>query len=243
MLKTRCLSLFIISGLFFVNTSFGQNSGALHISQMQNELGSLMRDVDRDNGAGNGLETVGSPYLDEAFKKMEIRTAGQDVSGAYGRYNAFADRIEIKMEEGDDEVYVMTKAPEVSCFLGGQHFVYKDYRVDSGSQEGYLLALLEEGVYQLFKRSYVYYREGKVVADPLKGNVPNKYVQQESFLIGVNGSVPEEFKMKKRDVLALLSADHQQLAKELLKKDDYNLKRENEVVDFFRQLNMQADNK
>lgn len=202
-------------------------------------LRTYMEEIMREeNGkSDNGLETVGSPFLDPSFGKMEVIANGQANSEALGRYNAFADRIELKMEPGDAAVYVMTKSPEVSCVLGDRQFVYVGFLTDEGQQTGYLQMLDQEGVYRVFKRYYVYYREGKVVADPLKADVPNKYVIQEQMFVGVDGAPPVEVKMRKKDVFAQVSDRHKKLADMVLKEGGYNLKREKDLVEFFKHLN------
>lgn len=240
MLKKSFVAIAFVLGSFCLPVLYGQEgSGNLHISQMQNELENLMRRVDRDGDAGNGLETVGSPYVDPEFKMAVIQKGDLNIPGVYARYNAAKDELEMKIEAGapESETYLMNRSAEMSCRIGSEHYVFSDYILDGVKKQGYLVAVVEDGYYRLFKKQTVYYREGKVAQNSLVGDVPNKFVQEEEWLLSVDGGTPETVKLKKKQLLEAMPQDHAKVARELLKEMDYNPGREADLAAFFSRLN------
>ncbi|THD69921.1 hypothetical protein E7Z59_06240 [Robertkochia marina] len=234
-----CLLVFMMFLLPVQNISCQTPGTTADLFQLSEELGNLIRQVDHENAVDNDLKVAGSRYADDRFKESVLYLGGKEIPGVYARFDALNGVMEIKINisDSENEVYVVKKDPEIRCKIGDDLYVYSEYSSDEGRQNGYLLALVTDGDYRLFKKQWVYFREGRDSGDPLKGSVPNRFILKEEVLVGVNRELPKLVKMRRNKVLEMLPEQEVAAARSFLSEKGYDLKEEAELVTFFQALN------
>ena len=231
------LCLIATSG--FLAVSAQNPGGGADLFQMQRELGNIFRQVDNDRDYDNGLKVIGSPYVQRDFSEAVIVQKEVRIPGVYARYDALKGRLEMKIEKdaSDEETYIVKADSGIKCIILDDEYLYKSYIFEGEESAGYVVALVSEGYYNLYLHQHAYFKEGRVSDDPLKGDVPNKFVQEEHLLLGQEGGLPEEVKMKEKHLLKVMNDDHKAMARGILREKGFSLNDAQELALFFKELN------
>jgi hypothetical protein len=103
---------------------------------------------------------------------------------------------------------------------------------------GYLTTIIDGKTYDLYKRNYVKFSEGKPSPNSFVKAVPARFAQFTEFYFqkeGVNRM--DEIKLNNKQLLKLLDNSKKAELKTYLKKNDLNIKEEADLIKAFDFLN------
>lgn len=215
-------------GLQGLGPDFGNNPASENFyNQMRDKLADLGIDQKL------GLEDIeGSIYIKENFELGEVRFKGKKERNMYMRYNAFNDEFEIKNSnlEGD-KVLALLKSINISCVLGENEYVYQDFLYKKGSRgQGYLKLIYSSEHYQLFEQTGKRFKEGKRAKTSHVVSFPHRFVDEVGYYIQVDDGLPKYVSSKKKELIGLFRAEHQQQVKSFLKTKNIDIKTRNGLV-------------
>ncbi|MDT0644886.1 hypothetical protein RM553_18760 [Zunongwangia sp. F363] len=80
---------------------------------------------------------TGSPYMEEDFQRGIIHDEQGRTMGALMRYNAIEDVVLIKLQEQDEESYVLPKKTNITYELPGYTYFIDNIQTDNGNKESF----------------------------------------------------------------------------------------------------------
>jgi len=186
------------------------------------------------------VDFQGSPYISEDFLPATIFYGNENVGSIYYRYNALNEEIEIKRYNNDElPVQGLSRDKKISILSNGNRMSFKTFTTSNNNTvNGYLTTIIDGKTYDLYKRNYVKFTEGKPAPNSFVKAVPSRFTQFTEYYFqkeGVNRM--DEIKLKNRHLLKLLDKDTEAKLKAYLKANDLNIKNEPDLLKAFNFLN------
>lgn len=183
----------------------------------------------------DGIE--GTPYLDgKEFTRGYIIMQGKKIPNIELRYNAYKDKIEIKISE--EKIYETNPTNENEFIIRGHHFVKGTYADRNAVKTGYLECLSCSDQVKLYKRYYKIYEEAKQAQTGYHKNTPPKLKDREELYIQFEGmDHAVELESSNRKILEQIAPLGSDINK-YIKEERLKLKREEDliqVIDHFSQ--------
>lgn len=174
--------------------------------------------IPMESSALNTIE--GSPYLDEFFEKGTVHAKGKEPLEALLRYNVPKERMEVKFDKNDSEVYSLSLDSDIKYRIGNREFNVMKIRYDGKDVFGYFEVLYPGKQVQLLKK---YSAE---LSEPYKAK--NSYQKDR----------PAEIQLKENYYLKLpqneikqVETSHRKLKKEFSSREVENYLRDNKIKD------------
>lgn len=227
MFKSKVLTLGAV-GLFSVCS--------LNAQQVQVEIPAayVQNNVIGKNGLPNNV--VGSPYLVEEFNFGSVLIKGSESYKALMRYNAYRDEIEMK--NSDNTIIALMKRDYIQAKFNDELYAIRSYKDGRDrARQGYFIVLAKIGDFELLHRKKMLLREGKEAASSYSNDTPPRFDEDFNYFLQYKDGQAEKVRLKKKDVLAVLPAELQDAAADIVKKNKMKLKSVNEVKDLLSQLN------
>ncbi|RIV72012.1 hypothetical protein [Flagellimonas aequoris] len=193
-----------------------------------------------------GLNTVGSPYLNENFVPCKVYYKDELVGNMYYRHNAYNDEIEIKdsslPEENPTSLATMKQLKVVDQVTGQEISMMTYENKDELVKNGYFYIIDEGKDYNLLFKKNVKFTEGTKPVNSMVRPTPNKFSQFVEFYYMKDGAkfaqlIPTN---KGKFVKTFGSANEEEL-KDYIKEQNINLKDENDLIKVFNYLNSNKD--
>ncbi|TXN34786.1 hypothetical protein FVB32_09285 [Flagellimonas hymeniacidonis] len=193
----------------------------------------------RDKLANMGIEQrialddiEGSIYLNEDFVLGKVFFNTDEEAKMYLRYNAFNDEFEIKKTQLEEEVTrALLKSEEISCSLGNNTYNYFSLVNEKGEKSmGYLKTIYTTTNYKLLEQRNKLFKEGKQAKTSHAVSFPHRFVDETNYYISVDGSAPVYVSSKKKELIFLFKAEHQEEVKGFLKKKNIDLKSKDGLI-------------
>jgi hypothetical protein len=123
---------------------------------------------------GDNREVIGSPYLDDMFKKGDVRMDGDWYRGSDLRFDSYEGVFEVKLNEG---IFVIDPVVDGvdSILYNREIFVSRSLTPGDPQRRRFLVALYQEDTYALYKKY------GRRLNNPVKSD-------------GYNEAKPAEYK-------------------------------------------------
>lgn len=176
-----------------------------------------------------GLDDIeGSIYLNENFEVCTLYYEGVAFKKVRMRYDAYNDEMEIREANAMEDVKALVKYAKLSASLNGDTFVYEKYKnSDSEVADGYLITIYPGEVYQLYQRRAIVFKEGKPAKTSLGTSFPNRFIENVSYYMGSNDSLPNQMLLRKAALLKSFGEGHQKEIKDFIqdKRIDINDKK------------------
>lgn len=172
----------------------------------------------------------GSPYLDDDFKRGMVYTENEKPYPAMMRYNAYQDEIQIKGANGISSLFMRDY---VWAELGGETFKIASYEKGSGTAKGYFV-VMNEGRTRLLKKYNKVFKEEVPASSSYSQAKPPRFEDAITYYLAEEGSPAREVKLKKKDILNVLSSKE---AESFIKENKLGLKSEDEVLKVLNHLN------
>lgn len=199
------LQLTILCFPFYIfaqgNGSFGVQSSQLSTyvdSRLNHEI---VKTMDREKT--NNLKTIGSPYLNEEFWKVELNDSKKKLKEVYVKYHAQADQFVFKMTQlEEEEPQGLVKATDV--WLKSEEFEeikrlnYLDKKGDT--ELAYLFSIYLDDNFSLYKRFEKEFKEGRESANSMVSDVPNSFREEFFYLVKREDKLPQYIKFTKRGI-------------------------------------------
>lgn len=217
------------------NMSAGGGSGAT--GQIYDLMGPI---GERNNKSDDAYsEFQGSPYISNSFLPTTLFYGDENMGKIYYRYNALNEEIEIKKNYEDDPLQSLSRDKKISILANGKKMSFKTFTTSKKKTlNGYLTTIIDGKKYDLYKRNYVKFTEGKPAANSFVKAVPSRFSQFTEYYFqeeGVNRM--DEIKLKNNHLLKLVDDSKKAELKSFLKDNDLNIKNEIDLIKTFDFLN------
>ncbi|MGB5358288.1 MAG: hypothetical protein WBN11_16470 [Eudoraea sp.] len=182
--------------------------------------------------------TVGTPYLDEIYKKGTTIISNNSENTRLMRYNAYSDEIEFLSKQ--DKPLKLLKRENIVVELDGRTYQVFPYRFKSKKVRGYFNPLNEGNVVL-----YLQPRKRLIPAENLEHGYdeidPAQYLNDFNYYLKIGDKPIEKIDLSKKDILSLLSDRYDEL-KTYIKKNDLKLRKEADALQLIQYYNDLAAN-
>ncbi|GGP03038.1 hypothetical protein GCM10010992_09840 [Cloacibacterium rupense] len=182
----------------------------------------------------NGID--GSPYIDEFFHPITIEGYSKNLPSV--RYNAYEDEMEFKV---NNDIQFVTKQNNLRMKFVDNRIIYflTKYQYDNKDINGYLVELIGNGKYKLYKKEKIQVVEynNNTTNTYLKGKNPYFEREKDVYLINDNG-VYKKVPKNTKDLIYLLNlSNDESKILEFAKQKKINLKNENDQIQIINFIN------
>jgi hypothetical protein len=184
---------------------------------------------------------TGSAYLQDMFIPTKLYYGNEFMKNIYYRYNAYNEEIEVKQSPGMNkgEIGALNKDKKISILVDNDKMGFKTFvTAEKKTLNGYLIALLNDKDYDLYKRIHIIYSPGRVSTNSFVKAVPNRFTKFTEYYFqkeGVNRI--DEIPPNNRQFLKLLDGTTKGDMKTFLKDNKLNVKDEADLIEVFKYLN------
>ncbi|MCK4663599.1 MAG: hypothetical protein KAT68_12085 [Bacteroidales bacterium] len=170
----------------------------------------------------------GTPYFNKEWEKGTVKFLnGNEYRVKFFKYDVNLERL---LFLKDDVTYYIPNKGEIEKFtIGTSNFVYIKY--DDKNIKAFFEVLSNGEKIKLLKKYKCVYVEGKK-GDGIAPAINDKYSINKSYYIKIANEPAIKFKVKKDDVLQLMS-DNKELVEEYIKKNKLKFKNENDLAKIF----------
>jgi hypothetical protein len=218
------------------NMSAGGGSGAT--GQIYDLMGPIS---ERSKKSANSYsEFQGSPYLSDTFLPTTMFYGDENMGNIFYRYNALNEEIEIKKSNSEEaQIQSLSRDKKINIVTNGKKMSFKTFTTSKNNTvNGYLTAMIDGKKYDLYKRSYVKYTEGKAAANSFVKAVPSRFSQFTEYYFQKDGvDRMDEIKLKNGQLLKLIDNSKKAELKQFLKDNDLSIKKEQDLIKVFDYLN------
>jgi hypothetical protein len=170
---------------------------------------------------------LGSPYIDEGYKKGETLINGKTRTAALMRYNALDEAVEI-LDRSSQKPRKLLRRKNIAATFDGKTYVVKEYKTGNKIKLGYFNPLYEGKVSLLYrpKKKFVQAENpdhGYDVYDP------PTYKDVSEYYLQVSDEVATLVKLRKKNLLRAIG-DQQSTLKLFIKKHRLDLSKEADII-------------
>ncbi|MDO1513585.1 hypothetical protein Q2T41_13060 [Maribacter confluentis] len=245
MRKLFCLFLFVGT----LTSGFGQYAGqaSTNMSAGGGEGASgaiydLMGPISERNKKNENMysDYQGSPYITDTFLPTTMYYGDENMGNIFYRYNALNEEIEIKKANIEEAtIQSLARDKKISIITGGKKMSFKTFTTSKKKTlNGYLTTIIDGKTYDLYKRNYVKFTEGKPAPNSFVKAVPSRFTQFTEYYFqkeGVNRM--DEIKLKNSHLIKLMDGNEKSELKQYLKENELNIKNEADLIKVFDYLN------
>ncbi len=185
--------------------------------------------------------TTGSAYLTDIFLPTKLYYDNEFMNNTYYRYNAYNKEIEVKQSPNEDNqnVAALNKDKKIAILVDNHKMSFKTFITSKKKTlNGYLIALLNDNKYNLYKRIHIIFSPGRASTNSFVKAVPNRFTKFNEYYFqkeGVNRI--DEITPSNKQFLKLLDGTTKSDIKTFLKENKLNVKKETDLVEVFEYLN------
>lgn len=237
-------TILIIAALLFSLEAFAQ-TGPVNLEQFtgQGTSGTIFAQMRRVKGIKSDLPTVGSVYIDDAFKPCKIYYNTEFVGEFFYRHNAFNDEIEIKDSDSprDNDVsslVVMRQLKLIDSEDQTELSLHVYQTKEENLRNGYLYKLSTGSKYNLYFKNNVKYTQGTRPVTSLTRPTPNKFSHFVEYYLKRNGEeTAQSLGKNKGDFLNVVDTDIRNEVKDYIKEEKIDLKDTQDLIRLFDYMN------
>jgi len=185
-------------------------------------------------------EFQGSPYISNKFLPTTMYYEDENMGNIFYRYNALNEEIEIKKFDNEDApIQSLSRDKSIYIMDSGKKMSFKTFTTSKNNTlNGYLTAIINGDHYDLYKRTYVKYTEGKPAANSFVKAVPSRFTQFTEYYFQKDGvNRMDEIKLKNNQLIKLFDEPKKSELKTYLKENELNIKDESDLIKVFDYLN------
>lgn len=224
------------SGQASSNMSAGGGAGAT--GQIYDLMGPISDRDKKNEKAYVGFQ--GSPYISNTFLPATLYYGSENMGEIFYRYNALNEEIEIKKTNSEEApLQSLSRDKQISLLSNGKKMSFKTFTTSKkNTLNGYLTTVIDGEKYDLYKRTYVKFTEGKPASNSFVKAVPSRFSQFTEYYFQKEGiNRMDEIKLKNNQLLKLLDNTKKAELKAFLKTNDLNIKEEADLIKVFDFLN------
>lgn len=187
----------------------------------------------------DNTKTDGSPYVNENFEVGQILVNNDRVAlKGELRYNAFTSEIELKQNE--KEYTAILKRGYISARIGEKIYKILPYvESEELKRTAYFVPLNAGKVVLLFKPEIIL-RRGKTPSTSYGRIVPPRYINVSSYYLKIADNPAKKIYLNKKSIFKELN---QELSKQILKNNDFKLRKEEGALKFLELYNQKLVSK
>ena len=170
---------------------------------------------------------IGSPFLSEEFTPGKVMV-NDKVFAKMLRYNAYADQIEMKIE--NDEISSLVRRHDVDATIGNSKFKLLTYESKEGKQQNYGVVLSEGTKASLYKRFKKDLIPGKEATSSYSEDKPARFDDKQSYLLKLDGEDIVEMKLKKKDILKKLESGSSARLTDFIAENKLKMNKEEDFI-------------
>lgn len=245
-MKKIFLLLFCIS----VNLSISQGDGVSgntfnmgikgNSSVMSQTMLSKFRVIGNNKRASMN-NVKGSAYLTEVFMPTRLQYNQEFINNIFYRFNAYNGEIEVKpsLATPDESINALSRDKKITILVDGNPMSFKTFVTSNNKTlNGYLISLYDGNKYDLFKREYIIFSQGRISTNSFVKAVPSRFVKFTEYYLqkeGVNRI--DEIILTKKNLVKLLDGSIKSNIKNYIKVNKLNIKDEQDLLKVFVKLN------
>lgn len=171
----------------------------------------------KDEAYANPNFLIGKIFQDDKLLKDNVPM----------RYNAYADEVEIKKNESDQNYNALIKDPDIFAKVGKEIYVFIPFQ---GSHEkgGYFAVLTEGKNYNLYKKTTALFREPRKAETSYQRDIPPSFQKTVVYYLVKNGQFLEMPNSKSR-ILNMMSSKKKEMDV-FIKTNKIDLSKEADLV-------------
>lgn len=172
-------------------------------------------------------ETTGSPYINETYLPGKVYYGNEPLGEFYYRHNAFNDEIELKRTLLKEESFkALIKDEKVKLVADGKEIRFLKFTDDQQKIDYAYLMLIQTGAkYNLYKRNYIKFTEGKPAANSMVNAIPNRFTDYVSYYCQKTGEDEIiEIPLNTSKFLKFFSNEDTKALKNYIKSNNLDLK-------------------
>lgn len=180
------------------------------------------------------INADGSPYVDEEFTSIKIDQYSDKIYT--GRYNAYNDEMEVKVEGG--KIVALDNKSELTVRFTSKNKVYKtyNYTTDNGvSKRGFLVVVEESDKYALLKREYIKYYQGEEATSSYQQDKPATFRREDDTYFLKMDDKMMYIPLKKKSFLKAFP-EHSSELKSYIKENKIKLKDEEDLAKIIKYI-------
>jgi uncharacterized protein with FMN-binding domain len=180
------------------------------------------------------VDADGSPYIEDVFLSLKIDTYTDMIYT--GRYNAYNDEMEVKIENG--KIVALDNKNEYTVTFTNKNKIYKTYNYTTKkgvAKRGFLVVVKETEKYSLLKREHIKYQEGKQATSSYQKDKPASFKRESDTYFLKLGNKIMFLPQKKKSFLKAFPKKSSDL-KSYIKKNKINLKKEEDLKKIVKYL-------
>jgi hypothetical protein len=241
MRNSICL-LFCFTSLFLSAQSSGniriEGIGTEGSGDLSVEMLSKFRQVGKTRG--NSLNATGTPYLNNDFQRTQLYYDNSLQGEVYYRYNAYNQEIEIAPNTvTSNDLNALTKDKKIAINVAANKMSFKTFiTANNKTINGYLISLIDSEKYDLYKRIYVIFSQGRPAANSFVKAVPNRLTYFTEYYYQQKGIDRIDYlPVSNRKFVKKFDGDVKSRMKGFLQNENLNVKNETDLKIIFEFLN------
>ncbi|MDN3723396.1 hypothetical protein QRD02_03300 [Aequorivita sp. SDUM287046] len=143
------------------------------------------------------------------------------------RYNAFADEIEIKKNNFDENYSALVQDPNIFVKMGNDLFHFVPFE-GSNEKGGYFNVLIDGQTYDLYKKTTAIFREPQKAKTSYERDLPPSFVKTTTYYLVHNGTFLE-MPSSKSKVLKMMDKKSDEI-KSYIKKNNIDIDKEADMI-------------
>lgn len=182
----------------------------------------------------NGLpkQVSGSPYVNEEFLPGTITADGESYN-ALIRYNGYQDYFEVQNPDGSKKTIL--RRPSIQISIGNDHYEVRDYVKENSIRKGYF-KVIEAGRNQLLLRQKIQFKDAVVATSSYERDEIASLRPDFQYYLKKGDRPAVKIRLSKREFINRF--EKKSKIKSFIKNNDLRLKKESEVVELLRYLNV-----
>ncbi len=167
-------------------------------------------------------------YANPTFVKGNIYQEDQLVKNdVLMRYNAYADEIEIKKNNFEEDYSALIKDPNIFVKIGSDLYVFVPFE---GSKEkgGYFNVLSDGKTYDLYKKTTSIYREPRKAQTSYERDIPPSFEKSTTYYLVKDGTFLEMPKSKSK-LMKMMNKKEKEV-KKYIKENNIDMDKEADLV-------------
>ena len=193
----------------------------------------VRNEVYGNNGLPN--QVSGSPYVKEEFLPGTITANGESYQ-AMLRYNGYQDYFEVQNPDGSKKTIL--RRPSIRITIGNDHYEVRDYVKENSIRKGYF-KIIEDGRNQLLLRQKIQFKDAVVATSSYERDEIASLKPDFQYYLKKGDQPAVKVRLNKKEFINHF--EKKSKIKSFIKNNNLRLKKESEVVELLRYLNVEQN--
>lgn len=145
---------------------------------------------------------TGSPYVEKDFTQGVIIDSDGKTQPAFLRYNAVEDLVEVRLDQAEENTFVLPKVKNITYTLNGYTYVLDSFRTNKGERfEGYFIQYFDGDKVDFYARPLPDVREAQKATTGYGTDKPAHLEVKMEYYIATEDGILKNVKLKSKDFI------------------------------------------